>query len=142
MLVLRIAHRIWKETKQDPGTAGPGNMLGCCLISFHFLWAILSTSTVLQGQDHGQGHLEVVRALLQHPQIDPNKGMKSNAATALYYASDIIPTTGLPEPDYVRLIIANPKTDVNKGLSTDGRTPLIRQVEEEVRQLYFSMQMS
>ena len=35
-----------KETKQEPGTAGPGNMLGCCFISFPFLWAILSTSTV------------------------------------------------------------------------------------------------
>ena len=31
----------WKETKQHPGTAGPGNMLGSCLVSFHFLWAIL-----------------------------------------------------------------------------------------------------
>ena len=36
---------IWKETKQQPGTAGTANMLGCCLVSFHFLWAILSTST-------------------------------------------------------------------------------------------------
>ena len=26
----RIAHRKWKETKLHPGTAGPGNMLGCC----------------------------------------------------------------------------------------------------------------
>ena len=46
VLVLRMAHRIWKETKQQPGIARPGNMLGCCLVSFHFLWAILSTSTV------------------------------------------------------------------------------------------------
>ena len=46
VLVLRMAHRIWKETKQHPGTAGPDNMLGCCLVSFHFLCAILSTSTV------------------------------------------------------------------------------------------------
>ena len=46
VLVLKIAHWICKETKQQPGTAGPGNMLGCCLNSFHFLWAILSTSTV------------------------------------------------------------------------------------------------
>ena len=45
-LVLRMAHRKEKETKQEPGTAEPGNMLGCCLDSFHFLWAILSTSTV------------------------------------------------------------------------------------------------
>ena len=38
----RIAHRKWKETKQHPGKAGPGNMIGCLLglISFHFLWAI------------------------------------------------------------------------------------------------------
>ena len=35
-----MAHRKWKEIKQQPGTAGPGNMLGCCLLSFHFLWAI------------------------------------------------------------------------------------------------------
>ena len=47
VLVLRMAHRKWKETKEQPGTAGPGNMLSCCLISFHFMWVILSTSTVL-----------------------------------------------------------------------------------------------
>ena len=35
-----MAHRKWKETKLQPGTAGPGNMLGCCLLCFHFLWAI------------------------------------------------------------------------------------------------------
>ena len=35
-----MAHRKWKEAKQLPGTARPGNMLGCCLISSHFLWAI------------------------------------------------------------------------------------------------------
>ena len=35
-----MAQRKWKEAKQLPGTAGPGNMLGCSLISFHFLWAI------------------------------------------------------------------------------------------------------
>ena len=31
-----MAHRKWKEIKQQPGTAGPGNMLGCCLVYFHF----------------------------------------------------------------------------------------------------------
>ena len=35
-----MAHRKWKEAKQLPGRAGPGNMLGCSLIFFHFLWAI------------------------------------------------------------------------------------------------------
>ena len=35
-----IAHRKWKEIKQQPSTAGPGNMLGCCLLSFYFLEAI------------------------------------------------------------------------------------------------------
>ena len=44
--VLRMAHRKWKETQKQPGTVGTGNMLGCCFISFHFLWAILSTKTV------------------------------------------------------------------------------------------------
>ena len=46
VLVLGMALRIWKETKQHPGTAGPDNMLDCCLVSFHFLLAILSTSNV------------------------------------------------------------------------------------------------
>ena len=41
-----LPHRKWKETKQEPGTTGPGNMLGCCLVSFHFLWGKLSTRTV------------------------------------------------------------------------------------------------
>ena len=42
----RIAHRKCKETKLQPGTAGPGNRLGCCLISFHFLWTILCLQAV------------------------------------------------------------------------------------------------
>ena len=39
-----MAHRKWKEVKQLPGTAVTGNMLGCCLISFHFLWAIQAST--------------------------------------------------------------------------------------------------
>ena len=35
-----MAYRKWKESKQQPGTAGPGNILGCCLDYFHFLWPI------------------------------------------------------------------------------------------------------
>ena len=42
-----MAHRKWKEIKQQPGTAGPGNMLGTCLVSFHFLWAILCPQAVV-----------------------------------------------------------------------------------------------
>ena len=49
VLVLRMAHKKKKETKQEQGTAEPGNMLGCCLNSFDFLWAILSMSTVHGG---------------------------------------------------------------------------------------------
>ena len=40
MRVDSLPHRKWKEIKQQPGTAGSGNMLGCCLLSFHVLWAI------------------------------------------------------------------------------------------------------
>ena len=42
----RIAHSKWKETKLQPGTAGPGNRHGCCFVSFHFLWAILCPQAV------------------------------------------------------------------------------------------------
>ena len=41
-----MAYRKWKETKVHPGTARPGNMLGCSLVSFHFLWAFLCTQAV------------------------------------------------------------------------------------------------
>ena len=32
-----MAYRKWKKIKLQPGTAGPGNMLSCCLVSFPFL---------------------------------------------------------------------------------------------------------
>ena len=48
----RLPHRKWKETKQQPGTAGPGNMLGCCLVSFHFLSAILCPQAVIEYVAH------------------------------------------------------------------------------------------
>ena len=41
-----LPHRKWREIQQQPGTGGPGNMLGCCLIFFHFRWGKLSTRTV------------------------------------------------------------------------------------------------
>ena len=45
-LVLRMAHRKWKEIKQQPSMLPGPAVPGSCLVSFHFLWAILSTSTV------------------------------------------------------------------------------------------------
>ena len=32
-----MSHRKREETKQQPGTARPGNILGCCLVSLCFL---------------------------------------------------------------------------------------------------------
>ena len=45
-----MAHRKWKETKLQPDTDGPGNLLGCCLLSFHILWAILCPQAVVSDQ--------------------------------------------------------------------------------------------
>ena len=42
----RMAHRKWRDIKLQPGTAGPGNMLGSCLVSFHILWANLCPQAV------------------------------------------------------------------------------------------------
>ena len=47
-----MAHRKWKEAKLQPGTAGPGNRLGCCLVSFHFLWAIQCPQAVVHILDY------------------------------------------------------------------------------------------
>ena len=53
-----MAHRKWKEAKQQPGTAGPGNMLGSCLVSFHFLWVNLSPQAVcLVSSSHVESQL-------------------------------------------------------------------------------------
>ena len=46
VLVLRMAHRKWKETKQQPIMLSGPAVPGCCLVYLHILWAILSTSTV------------------------------------------------------------------------------------------------
>ena len=46
VLVLRFAQRKWKETKQEPSMLSGAAVHGSCLVSFHILWAILSTSTV------------------------------------------------------------------------------------------------
>ena len=48
VLVLRMAHGKWKETKQQPSMLPGPAVTGCCLVYFHILWAILSTSTVLR----------------------------------------------------------------------------------------------
>ena len=45
-----MANRKWKATKLQPGTTGPGNLPGSCLVSFHFLWAILCPQAVLLTQ--------------------------------------------------------------------------------------------
>ena len=41
-----MPHRKRKETKQPPGTAWPGNILGCCLVSLRFLCHIHSIHSV------------------------------------------------------------------------------------------------
>ena len=46
VLVLRMAHRKWKETKQQPSMLPGPAVPGSCLISLHFRWGKLSTRTV------------------------------------------------------------------------------------------------
>ena len=41
-----MSYRKWKETKQQPGTAGPGNIHGCCLVSLRLLCNIHSIHSV------------------------------------------------------------------------------------------------
>ena len=43
-----MSHRKRKETKQQPGTARPGNILGCCLVYLRFLCNIHSIHSVQQ----------------------------------------------------------------------------------------------
>ena len=41
-----MSHRKRKEIKQQPGTAGQGNILGCCLVNLRFLCDIHSIHSV------------------------------------------------------------------------------------------------
>ena len=55
VLVLMMAHRKWRETKQLPSMLPGSAVPGCCLVSFHFLWSILWLHTVLSdGEDSRQ----------------------------------------------------------------------------------------
>ena len=46
----RTAHRKWKETKQQPRLLPGPAVPGSCLVSFHFLWAILCPQAVHPGK--------------------------------------------------------------------------------------------
>ncbi len=63
------------------------------------------------------GHLEVVRLLLAHQDVDVNKTRKADGATALIIASH----DGRVE--LVRLLLAHPDVEANRT-STDGRSAL------------------
>ena len=41
-----MANRKWKKIKQQPGMLPGPAVPGCCLVSFHFLWAILCPQAV------------------------------------------------------------------------------------------------
>ena len=69
----RMAHRKWKEIKQQPGTAGPDNMLGCCLISFHFLLAILCPQAVETLERTAHEHLVLIVLHMGNLEIDSGK---------------------------------------------------------------------
>ena len=62
-------HRIWKETKQEPGTAGLGNMLVCCLVSFHFLRAILCPQPVQECFCHHKSAANAAKIAILPPHL-------------------------------------------------------------------------
>ena len=46
VIVARMSHWKWRETKQQPSRARSGHQISCCLVSLHFLCDILATITV------------------------------------------------------------------------------------------------
>ena len=49
-----MAHRKRKETKQQPSMLPGPAVPGCCLVSFHFLWAIQPIRPVSRASSHMQ----------------------------------------------------------------------------------------
>ena len=65
-----------------------------------------------------KGHGEVVRKLLEEPDIDVNSAEKNVGATALYIASAV------GQEEVVEHLVGHPKIEVNKWLFTTEMTPL------------------
>ena len=64
-----MLHRKWKETKQQPGTAGPGNILCCCLVYLRFLCEIHSIHSIACGHGHlppGKTYLYTIHPCAAH----------------------------------------------------------------------------
>jgi len=64
------------------------------------------------------GHADVVRELLSHPQTDPNQARTSDGATPLFIASQH------GNEEVVRELLCHPQTKPNQVGTTDGYTPL------------------
>ena len=85
VIVARMSHWKWIETKQQPSRARSGHQISCCLVSLRFLCNILATITiVIIGVVRGQEVLlltSAIRALfvffsfspllLSHPSVRP-----------------------------------------------------------------------
>ena len=54
---VRMSHRKWRESKQDPSRARSGNQPSCCLVSLHFPSDILSGRPVVNYPDSTQFQL-------------------------------------------------------------------------------------
>ena len=48
VIVARMSHWKWSETKQEPSRARSGHQISCCLVSLHFLCDILALITVYE----------------------------------------------------------------------------------------------
>ena len=69
-----MSHKKHKETKQQPGTAGPGNILGCCLVFFRFLCNIHSIHPVLEIRASKVPHPVFLMAGLNEPAMSSCEG--------------------------------------------------------------------
>ena len=76
-----MSHRKLKETKQQPGTARPANILGCCLVSFHFRCDIHPIRPVL---------LSIERKLVLYLIFDTH-GFVADLAFPTVNVKDVVP---------------------------------------------------
>ena len=65
----RMAHRKWKETKQQPRMMPGPAVPGCCLVSFHFLWAILWQHAVQWSGNTQCDYYETMTKYPHYPKI-------------------------------------------------------------------------
>ena len=101
VIVARVSHWKWRETKQQPSRARSGHQISSCFVSLHFLCDILAPITV---------HVRGVEVWGDFP-LPPQRYFKTSSEMARGARRErgfLLATRGLPNVLVCQLVLAVP----------------------------------